>query len=1059
MTEGSDRSGAFGPPKSRKAGTGPRRGPHLRSSPYNFGGARSRRALRERACPFDPDLLTTDLTERGLERRICETLTGSPCEPDAAPSGQVAEPSGGYGGKGWICGSPRHYDAEQCADLAQLAAFLHATQPEVAHALDLDHDTPARRKFLTRLRTEIGRRGVVAALRNGVRHGAHGVTLFYGTPSPGNETATVAFGLNRFSVTRQLRYSRSGRGLALDLALFVNGLPVATFELKNRLTKQTVQDAVRQYQKDRDPRETLFQAGRCLAHFAVDEHEVRFCAHLRGKDSVFLPFNRGWNGGAGNPPNPEGLKTDYLWQSVLDRDRLTDIIENYAQALPAKNGGKGRPVPIPIWPRFHQWDAVRLLLRDAATHGVGRRYLVQHSAGSGKSNSIAWLAHQLIGLRSSGGRLFDQVVVVTDRVLLDRQIRDTIKQFAQVGATVGHAGRSDDLRKFLDGGKPIVISTVQKFPHILDAIHAGKKTKRFAIIIDEAHSSQGGKTTTAMAKVLTEGDGQEEPQTFEDRINRVMEQRRLPGNASFFAFTATPKNRTLEIFGDADPQPGGVVKHRPFHAYPMKQAIQEGFILDVVQNYLPVSSYYHLAKKIADDPEFDTKKAQKKLRRYVEGHDHAIRLKAEIMVDHFHTRVRSRISGKARAMVVTDGVDRAIRYFRAISDYLRRRRSPYRAIVAFSGERVLKGETVSEASLNGFPASEIAAKVRKEPYRFLVCADKFQTGYDEPLLHTMYVDKTLSGIRAVQTLSRLNRSHRGKRDTFVLDFMNDADLIRESFEPYYRTTILSDETDPNRLHDLQAALDAHQVYSQEQVDEVARRFLEGEERDRLDPILDRCVEVYVRELDEAAQVEFKGKVRGFLRAYHFLATILSYSNPEWEKRAILFDLLVDRLPAPVEDDLSRGILEAIDMDSYRIEKQEERRIALADDDGEVDPAPVDGGGFLPEPEMDLLSRILEDFNSRFGNITWEDADRVRRLITKDIPARVVQDTAYGNARKRPDRQNAQVELERALRAAMNAVLQDDTQLFKEFTENDGFRRWMTDSVFRLTYERPPASGG
>ena len=1002
--------------------------------------------------------MTTDTSERALERRICETLTGSACEPDAAPSGQIAEASGGYGGKGWICGNSRDYDAEQCVDLAQLETFLHETQPEVARALDIDHDTPVRRKFLTRLRTEIGKRGVVVALRNGVRHGAHGVTLFYGAPSPGNEAATVAFGLNRFSVTRQLRYSRSQPGLALDLALFVNGLPVATFELKNRLTKQTVHDAVRQYERDRDSREDLFHAGRCLAHFAVDEHEVRFCAHLRGRESVFLPFNRGWNGGAGNPPNPEGLKTDYLWQSVLDPEQLAEIIENYAQALPPTNGRRAHSGPTPIWPRFHQWDAVRRLLRDASTHGVGRRYLVQHSAGSGKSNSIAWLAHQLIGLRAGGERLFDQVIVVTDRVLLDQQIRDTIKQFAQVGATVGHAGRSDDLRKLLDAGKPIVISTVQKFPYILDEIRTERKARRFAVIIDEAHSSQGGKTATAMSRVLKEGEESQEPQTFEDRINRIMEQRHLPGNASFFAFTATPKNRTLEIFGEADPQPDGAVKHRPFHSYPMKQAIEEGFILDVVRNYLPVSSYYHLAKKIADDPEFDTRKAQKKLRRYVEGHGHAIRLKAEIMVDHFHARVRSRISGKARAMVVTDGVDRAIRYFRAISNYLRRRGSPYRAIVAFSGERALKGETVSEASLNAFPASEIAAKIREEPYRFLICADKFQTGYDEPLLHTMYVDKTLSGIRAVQTLSRLNRSHRGKHDAFVLDFMNDADLIRESFEPYYRTTILADETDPNRLHDLQASLDAHQVYSQEQVDEVARRFLDGEERDRLDPILDRCVEVYVRELDEAAQVEFKGKVRGFLRAYRFLATILSFANPEWEKRSILFELLVDRLPAPVEDDLSRGILEAIDMDSYRIEKQEEQRIALADDDGEVAPAPVDGGGFLSEPEMDLLSRILADFNSRFGNITWEDADRVRRLITKDIPARVVQDTAYGNARKRPDRQNAQVELQRALRAAMNAVLQDDTQLFKEFTENDGFRRWMTESVFSLTYERPPASG-
>ena len=627
-------------------------------------------------------------------------------------------------------------------------------------------ESPTRHKFLTRLQGEINKRGTVDVLRNGVKHGAHAIDLFFGTPSAGNERAKALYSANRFSVTRQLRYSRERAGLALDLALFINGLPVATFELKNSLTKQTVDDAVQQYRRDRDPHEKLFDLGRCVAHFAVDEHEVKFCTHLQGKASQFLPFNRGDKDGAGNPTNPNGLKADYLWRQVLTRDSLTNILENYAQVLTTKDEKTSRKTKRQIWPRYHQLDVVRKLLAAARRHGAGQRYLIQHSAGSGKSNSIAWLAHQLIGLAKDGKPVFDSVIVVTDRRILDRQIRDTIKQFAQVGATVGHAERSGDLRQFIESGKKIVISTVQKFPFILDEIGNGQRSRQFAIIIEEAHSSQGGKTTTAMSKALSEVGDESDDDTFEDKINRLMEERRLLPNASYFAFTATPKNKTLEIFGAAVPQADGEVKHLPFHAYTMKQAIEEGFILDVLASYTPVQSYYHLAKTVADDPKFDANKAQKKLRRYVESHDYAIRLKAEIMVDHFHEQVLTpgKVGGQARAMVVTSGVERAIQYYEAIKSYLAERKSPHRAIIAFSGEREYGGAKVSEASLNGFPPSQIVEKIREEPYRFLVCADKFQTGYDEPLLHVMYVDKILSGIKAVQTLSRLNRAY-PKRST------------------------------------------------------------------------------------------------------------------------------------------------------------------------------------------------------------------------------------------------------------------------------------------------------
>ncbi len=1004
--------------------------------------------------------MAIDTSERGLETLIVRSLIDE---------------------SGYTAGDPKNYDRECCVDLVQLAAFLRVTQPEAAESLRLDEDGPTRRSFLARLRSEIDKRGTIELLRHGIKHRALDLDLCYGTPSAENERAKWLFEQNRFTVTRQLRYSQ-GSEQALDLGLFINGLPIATFELKNSLTKQTVRDAIRQYQRDRNPREKLFGFGRCLAHFAVDESEVWFCTQLKGKTSWFLPFNKGWNDGAGNPPNPEGLKTDYLWREVLERKSLTDILENYAQLVESKDERTGRKRREQIWPRYHQLEVVRRLLARASEQGAGKRYLIQHSAGSGKSNSIAWLAHQLIGLTKGGtkakarGRgaaeagtpVFDSIIVVTDRRILDKQIQGTIKQYAQVGATVGHAEHSGDLRRFIETGKKIIISTVQKFPFILDEIGDEQRGRSFAIIIDEAHSSQGGRTSAAISQALSEagakgrqgeGNGEvgesEEEESYEDQINRLLESRKLLPNTSYFAFTATPKNKTLEIFGDPERQSDGTVKHLPFHSYTMKQAIDEGFILDVLSHYTPVHSYYRLSKRVEGDPEFDLKRAQQKLRRYVEGHEYAIKLKAEIMVDHFHDQVlaQGKIGGEARAMVVTNGVARAIQYFYAIRSYLQERKSRYQAIVAFSGEHQFEGVKVSEVSLNGFPSSKIAERIREDPYRLLVCADKFQTGYDEPLLHTMYVDKTLSGIKAVQALSRLNRAHPKKRDTFVLDFLNDTETIRDSFADFYRTTILSDETDPNRLHDLQADLDKAQVYSPEQVDDLVERFLSGLERDQLDPILDACVDRYRNNLDEDQQVAFKGKAKGFVRSYHFLASILPYSNADWEKRSIFLNFLVSRLPAPPDDDGSKGILEAIDMESYRVEKRAMQRIILADEDAEIDPLRPNGGGHPPEPELDRLSNIIRVFNEQFGNIPWEDRDRVQKLITETIPALVAEDSKFKNARQNSDKENARIEHDQALWRVMFALMKDDTELFKRFNDNEGFKRWLTDTVFGLAYEQ------
>ena len=999
--------------------------------------------------------MTTDTSEKGLERLICTALTGAACDP--AEGGTVRERPAGYG-VGWICGDPRDYDREYCVDLAQLAAFLHETQPNAAESLDLGQDSPTRRRFLARLQGEVTKRGTVDVLRGGVKHGPHQIDLMYGTPSPGNDKARIQYRQNRFSVTRQLRYSNDNAQLALDLCLFINGLPVATFELKNSLTKQTVDDAVEQYKRDRNPREKLFELGRCLVHFAVDDHEVQFCSHLRGKASWFLPFNKGWNHGAGNPPNLNGLKTDYLWKQVLTRDGLTGIIENYAQVVEGKDEKTGRKRREQIWPRYHQLDVVRRLLADVSGRGVGPKYLIQHSAGSGKSNSIAWLAHQLIGLERDDKTVFETVVVVTDRRVLDRQIHDTIRQFAQVGSVVGHAEDAGHLRRLLQEGKRIVITTVQKFPFILDAIGNEHRGRKFGIIIDEAHSSQGGRTSASVSMALGEAGSEGEDETTEDKINRIMESKKLLSDASYFAFTATPKNKTLEIFGEPVPE-GGNTRHVPFHSYTMKQAIQEGFIIDVLKHYTSVNSYYRLVKTVEVDPEFDTKRAGKKLRRYVEDHDHAIRLKAEIMVDHFHEQVAGlqKIGGLARAMVVTSSIRRAISYYYAIREYLAARKSPYRAIAAFSGEHEYDGTKVTEASLNGFSSNLIADRIQEEPYRFLVCADKFQTGYDEPLLHTMYVDKPLSSVKAVQTLSRLNRAHPKKHDAFVLDFANDSDTIQYAFADYYRTTVLAEETDPNKLHDLKAALDGYQVYSPAQVDELVERYLSGADRDKLDPILDACVTVYRAELDEDGQVDFKGNAKAFLRAYGFLAAILPYTYAEWEKLSIFLTFLVPKLPAPLEDDLSKGILEAIDMDSYRVEKQAVQDIQLPDEDAEIEPVPTDGGGQKPEPEMDRLSIIIRDFNDRFGNIEWKDKDKIEKVITQELPAKVAEDRAYQNAMANSDRQNARIEHDKALERAMTEILADHTDLFKLFSDNESFRRWLSEKNFAATYAGAGAS--
>jgi type I restriction enzyme R subunit len=996
----------------------------------------------------------TDISEKGLESLIVANLTGQVTPQSAASGLGISDGHGEYRVGDYVQGDAADFDRDHALDLAKLLDFLRVTQPEVVEQFALEEDGPPRGQFLARLQGEIAKRGVIDVLRKGIKHHSAEIRLFYGMPTPGNTKAAEQYAANIFSVTRQLRYSKDETRLALDLALFINGLPVATFELKNNLTKQTYQDAITQYKQDRDPRETLFKFGVCAVHFALDDQQVWMCTALQGQQSWFIPFNKGYHDGAGNPPNPDGLKTDYLWKEVLARDSLTNILENYAQIVEEKDA-QGKKKRRQVFPRYHQLDVVRNLLADARANGAGRRYLIQHSAGSGKSNSIAWLAHQLVPLKRAGAPVFDSVIVVTDRRVLDKQIRDTIRQFAQVSSVVGAAEHSGDLRRFLQSGKKIVITTVQKFPIILNDIGDQHRGQRFAIIIDEAHSSQGGRTSAKMNEALSPIDTTDQDEDTEDRINRLIASKKMLPNASYFAFTATPKNKTLELFGERVTVDGAVMP-RPFHVYSMKQAIQEGFILDVLQNYTPVSSYYRLIKKVEEDPEFDTNRAQKKLRHYVESHQYAIRQKAEIMVDHFHEQVARKIGGQVRAMVVTNGIDRAIQYFHAFDAYLRERKSPYRAIVAFSGEHQDGGIPVTEASLNGFPSANIPDQFIEEPYRFLIVADKFQTGYDEPLLHTMYVDKQLSDIKAVQTLSRLNRSCPEKHDTFVLDFLNDPDIIQHAFDRYYRTTILSGETDPNKLHDLKADLDGYQVYAWDDVESLVQRYLAGANRDQLDPILDGCVAVYREQLDEDGQIDFKSKAKAFLRAYNFLGTILPFNTVEWEELSIFLNFLVPKLPAPRDDDLSVGILETIDMDSYRVEVKAAMAITLLDDDTVIDPIPTSAGGFAVEAELDRLSNIVKAFNDQFGNIEWKNRDKIEQVITEELPAKVAADQAYQNAIAHSDKQNARIEHDRALQKAIIDLVWDHSELYKWFEGDTGFKKWLSDTNFALTYQ--PSDG-
>ena len=947
--------------------------------------------------------------------------------------------------QGYEEGVSDNYNKDYALDTERVKRFLLSTQKQKVENTACFANELAERRFFTELSKQLANRGITDVLRKGFRYISELFDMYYPLPSELNPTAQEMYAKNIFCVTRQLFYSKDNSN-SIDVMLSLNGMPIMTMELKNHYTGQTVENAIKQYRADRDAKDPLLAPKRCAVHFAVDDDDIRMCTWLCGQSSWFLPFNKGVNGGAGNPVNPNGLRTAFLWEEILGKESLSDILENYAQIVKKKDEKTGIVKTSVIWPRYHQLEVVRNLLTETRTNGIGNRYLIQHSAGSGKSNSITWLAYQLVGLLDGTQPLMDSVIVITDRVNLDKQIRDNITAFKRLTNLVAWADSADTLRSNLESGKKIIITIVHKFPYILDSIGNELKNKRFGIIIDEAHSSQNGSMSAKMNIALSGNAGDEEID-LEDRLNAIIEGRKMVKNANYYAFTATPKNKTLHMFGAEFEQSDGETGHRPFHEYTMKQAIEEGFIMDVLKHYTTYNSYYKISKAIESDPEFEKKQAQKKLRAFVESQPETIQQKASIIVEHFHTQVidKGKMGGQARAMVVTSSILRAIEFYYEITRLLDARKSPYKAIVAFSGSKNYGGKEITEADVNGFPSKDIEDNMGHDPYRILVVAEKFQTGYDQPLLHTMYVDRVLTDVKAVQTLSRLNRCHPKKRDTFVLDFANDIESIQASFQRFYKTTILSKETDPNKLNDLIQEIEEANIYTKSDVESLNDKYWSGAPREDLDPIIDTSVERF-KELEENNQVRCKSSIKAFLRTYPFLAAVLPFKSIEWEMLNTYFSLLIHKLPVLRGEDFTEGLIDAIDFDKYRIIKGEEQKIELENTDAEIEPTPVGKPKGTSNPEMAKLSEILDEFNS----INWIDKEKAKQQL-EELPVRLQSDEAFVNAARNSDKETAQRQCNMSLMMIIAQMLSENTEFCRNYLDNPDFMNFINQRIFQNAY--------
>jgi len=991
--------------------------------------------------------VSPDISERSFEDTIeCALLQHGPdaCDSDTTALLEPPPPYGETPPGGYLRRRHADYDRTLCLLPRDVVDFVVATQPREWQRLAQHHGPAVREQFLKRLAAEIERRGVLDVLRTGIRDSGCKFRLAYFRPASGlNQETRRLHAANLFAVARQLRYSSKNEN-CLDLGLFLNGVPIFTAELKNPLSGQDIEDAVWQYENDRDPREPLLAPGRCLAHFAVDPDVVKVTTRLDGLKTRFLPFNQGRFGGAGNPPVPptrEGYATSYLWEETWTRDSVLDLVRQFIHEVEEEDD-KGRKTGKRslIFPRYQQLDAVRKLIAHARANGTGQRYLIQHSAGSGKSFTIAWLAHQLATLHDvADQRVFDSIVVVTDRRVLDRQLQSTMLQFEQVlGVVENIDSTSEHLKEALEAGKTIIVTTLQKFPVIAREI-GELPGKRFAVIVDEAHSSQSGESTKSLKAVLAvrslEDAEREEAavktaeEELESTILAEVEKRGRMPNLSTFAFTATPKPKTLEIFGTrcADG------RFEPFHLYSMRQAIEEGFILDVLASYTTYTAYWRLLKKVEDDPRYDRKKAQQLLKSFVELHPHAIGEKVRVVVEHFATQVQEQIAGRAKAMIVTRSRLHAVRYKLGIDRYLAERGLPWRALVAFSGSVEDEGgRSYTEAGMNGFPETQTAKSFERPECRFLIVANKFQTGFDQPLLHSMYVDKKLGGVNAVQTLSRLNRTHPDKQGTMVLDFANDAGEIKAAFEPYYETTLLSEATDPNLLYEIQNRLTAFPVYTQFDVDRFAKVYFDAKAtQDRLysvlAPVVERC-----RELPEQAQQDVRGLLTDYVRLYAFLSQVLTFADADLEKLHA-FARNLRRLVSGDRVDLPREVQQNIDIESYRLQQTGSGRVAMDRRAGMLDPAGTKPGRGTTE-EMAALSRIIADLNERFGlNLGPE-----HRVTLGQMMDRLDADAGLDASARVNTRENVRLTFDQKVEHVIQEIVDSNFDLYRRITDDRAF---------------------
>ncbi len=883
------------------------------------------------------------------------------------------------------------YDKDLCLIAADAVEFIRNTQLDEYEKLEAQYGTATPIKIVQRLAAEVGKRGVLDVLRKGFKDRGAKLRLAYYKPASGmNAEHLEMYGKNRFSVVRQLKYSRKSEN-SLDMAIFINGLPIITAELKNSLTGQFVSEAIKQYKTDRDPREPLFTFKRSLVHFAVGNEKVYMTTRLSGDKTRFLPFNLDTE----NPINPNGHKTSYLWEDIWQKDTLLDLIDNYLclQTNTEKYFDKTKGLTettseVFVFPRFHQLDCVRSIVAAVGDEGVGHNYLIQHSAGSGKSNSIAWLAHKLASFYqkpTDKDRLFDSVIVVTDRCVLDEQLQNTIKQFEKTTGVVCKIDiNSAQLREALENGKSIIISTIQKFGVIAETINqlAGCK---FAVIVDEAHTSQSGESAKQLKKALSvkleEAEALDADDfDVEDEIIKEIRNRGRQKHISYFAFTATPKNKTLELFG----RKGADGQFAAFHTYWMRQAIEEGFILDVLKNYTTYQRYFKLAKSVESDEKYEKKKAFRLLTSYVDLQPHAIETKVRIMLDHFLAHTASAIQGKGRAMIVTCSRLHAVKYYLMLSRIMAEKHLPFVALVAFSGT-VIDNDTGREYTEKGMNRLEAKVNIQdafKTPeFRLLVVANKFQTGFDEPLLHTMYVDKKLGGVNAVQTLSRLNRKTFGKEECVVLDFVNEAEEIQKSFQPYYQATMLTEESDPNKLYDLETELKGFEIFRQSDLDEFAEVFFNTREpQEHLQPILDRAVEMW-RGKKQDEREDFRSMLQSFVRIYGFISQLVTFEDVDLEKLYVYAKSLNRKLPKR-ENPLPYQVLEAVDLDSFRVQQTYKGSIQLVNEDGQTPPI-TSGQPKHTEDEIDLLSVIVTTLNETYGlNLTEEDKVDIGRIKEK-----------------------------------------------------------------------------